>query len=208
MFSRCAHPLVACLLLSASLVLLGGCQTYVNIPAQTGDVASSNINGSNVRNMVGEALRGLRGEMLASGRYEVILPAGATPETYTAVLAIAGEPYTWADARDSTRVVDKLEVRAIRVRGWEGSVDIIRSTDPHTTDAPKQLVTVYLKDYIVGGWASRNIRVWRMNVADALLISSGEPLGQNTSSTPEASQEAVPEDGAATSEEGSSEVQP
>lgn len=182
MFSRCVQLFTASLVLSTALLFTGGCQTYVNIPQQTGDVASSNMNGSNVRNLVGESLRGLRAELLAPGKYQVILPAGATPETYETILAIAGEPYTWADTLGSGNVVDKLEVRAIRVRGWEGSVDIIRSTSPQTPDAPKQLVTVYLKDYIVGGWASRNIRVWRMNVADALLISAGQPVGDGSGS--------------------------
>lgn len=181
MFTRYARLLSLCLTLAVALTFVGGCQTYVNIPHQAGDVASANVNGSKVRKVMGESLRGLRGEALAPGRYEVILPAGATPKTYESVIAAAGEPYTWADAANSTQVVDTLEIRAIRVRGWEAAVDIIRSTQPGDAAAPRQLVTVYLKDYVIGGWASRRVRVWRMNVADALLISAGQPLDDASS---------------------------
>jgi hypothetical protein len=184
---------VTVVLAFVGLLCLPGCQTYVNIPAQTGDVASANVNGSNVRNILGEALRGMRGELLKPGRYQIILPAGATPETYNEVLTVAGEPYTWANSPDSASVVDKLEIRSIRVRGWEASVDVIRSSDPSNTDAPRQLVTIYLKQYVVGGWSAQRVRIWRLNVQDALLISSGDPVGEESKAktNPEANPPAV-----------------
>src|SRR5690606_28065860 len=104
----------------------------------------------------------------AAGTYQVILPNGSTPMTYDDVIRMAGDQFTWADAKGSNNVVDQLEVRSIRIRGFSASVDIIRSSQPGDPQAPRQLVTVYLKNYIIGGWGTQSVRVWRMNVADAL----------------------------------------
>lgn len=168
--------ILAAVVSASSLLGLAACQTYVNIPAQTGDVASADANGSNVRNLIGESLRGLRPEALAPGKYQVLLPAGSTRDTYQDVMKIAGDHFTWADSPGSGNVVDQLEIRAIRIRALNASVDIIRSTQPGNADAPRQLVTVYLKRYLVGGWGTQRVRVWRMSVQDALVISAGEPL--------------------------------
>jgi hypothetical protein len=173
---RPTHWVLAAMLMAGAMIALPGCQKYVNIPSQTGDVASANVNGSNVRNVMGQALRGLWVESPTGGPYVVLLPAGATPEAYNDVVAQGGEAYTWADREDAGNAVDTVEIRAVRIRGLKAAVDIVRSSQPGVPDAPKQLVTVYLKQYVIGGWASRQIRVWRMNVADALKQSASDRL--------------------------------
>lgn len=167
------HRAFSAVLLLMTLLAITGCQTYVNIPEQTGDVASTNVNGSQARAVMGEALRGLSDEMLAKGTFLVLLPSGATPGTYDEVVTTGGDMYTWADRADANAVVDQIEIRAVRIRGLKASVDIIRSSQPGDANAPQQLVTIHLERYIVGGWASRQVRVWRMNVAEALRQSSG-----------------------------------
>lgn len=177
MTNRRNTMILAAVLAVGTLFGAVACQQYVNIPAQTGDVASANANGSQVRHVIGESLRGLRPESLAPGTYQIILPNGSTPATYEEVLAIAGERFTWADAKGSGNVVDQLEIRSIRIRGLDATVDIIRSSQPGDKTAPRQLVTVYLKNYVIGGWGTQRVRVWRMSVADALEISAGLELG-------------------------------
>lgn len=184
MTSRHLSIMLAAAVATSTLFGVVACQQYVNIPAQTGDVASANTNGSQVRRLLGESLRGLRSEALREGKYQVILPNGSTPQTYEDVMAIAGENFTWADAKGSGNVVDQLEVRSVRIRGLNASVDVIRSSQPGDMNAPRQLVTVYLRNYVVGGWGTQRVRVWRMSVADALLISAGELLDDNAGSQP------------------------
>lgn len=179
MISRRFSLILAVAVSASALLGLTACQTYVNIPAQTGDIASADANGTNVRNLLGEALRGLRPESLTPGKYQVILPAGSTPDTYQYIINASGDQFTWADQADSGNVVDQLEIRSIRIRGLEAEVDIIRSSHPGDAQAPRQLVTVYLKRYLVGGWGTQRVRVWRMSVSDALL-RAGQPDGQQS----------------------------
>jgi hypothetical protein len=155
-----------CMLLLAVAMMAGGCGAmYVNIPRQPGDVASHDVDDPSVRAVSAEALRAAIADRRVS-QVNVILPAGMQPASVEQVLDRVGKEAPW-QAHHNAPELPSFEVRQVRVRGWRAQVDVIR---PASADH-RELVTVHLRRYPVGGWAATQLYLWRIPVDEALRES-------------------------------------
>ena len=138
---------------------LGGCATYVNIPAQPGLPAVNNANDGTVQRISLAALQHVVLDSDVDEPYRVQLVDGSSDHTYNYVVARLPR-----GARPAPFVTDGplFTVAAIRVRGVEGQVDITRPVP----GGGRQLVTVYCK-YYFDGWHARKIRPWQVPVGQA-----------------------------------------
>lgn len=158
--------------LSAALVcglILTGCTTWVNIPAQRGDMASHDPNNSTVRKVVAAALKHVIVEGVAASPYAIELPRHTRASTYQKVLAalpVGGMPLP--EVTDAH--VPVFRVKQIQVRALSAQVDLI----PPPVEGSAQLMTVYLKGDMHGWYATRS-HLWRMPVIDALRMSRPMP---------------------------------
>lgn len=136
----------------------GGCATtaaYVNIPAQAGDVARSSPNAENVRAVQAAALTALIEDRPIEGPTRLLLPGGADALTHAEVVRRVGPPFVSPRQADE-QAVNTVEVQAVRIRGMDAEVDILRPTR-----GMQQLATVRLKYDPISGWHGRSIRYWR-----------------------------------------------
>ncbi|MBL4700349.1 MAG: hypothetical protein JKX85_03745 [Phycisphaeraceae bacterium] len=158
---------------------LGGCSPYVNIPGQRGDtLATHNPNSKYIQQAIVVALKAVTMYRPVEGNYQVILPEGTDPATYALLLPQLGDQAMWSS--DGMRQVQTVyEVKALRIRGADGEVDIVRPASGLAADGTQQLVTVDLKYYIPGGWGHTRLRVWKASVEDALR-QTASPSAQTT----------------------------
>lgn len=115
---------VAALALAACV--LPACQqnlAYINIPADHGDVAINDPNGSNVAHLEAISLKAVRKDASAKGPVTVLLPAGSHYTTYQRVVALAGDGFVLPDTAPAGTPV--YEVRAIHTRNADGRVDVV-----------------------------------------------------------------------------------
>ena len=157
----CRVPVLTALI-TASFVLLG-CQgpSYVNIPAESGDVAFHSPNGRTVRAVVAEAIDGIVTQTPLDGPVALSLPTGAEALTYEAVAAVTGSnviPATPDDEGAATTA--QVRVTQVRVRGYKGEVDAVRAKP----GGAEQLVTVYLTWNAFSDWGVDRIRAWNIRV--------------------------------------------
>jgi hypothetical protein len=158
--------------LSAALfcgLILAGCTTWVNIPAQRGDMASHDPNNATVREVVAAALKHAIVEGVAPAPYAIELPRYTRASTYQKVLAslpVGGMPLP--EATEASLPV--FRIKQIQVRGLTAQVDLI----PPPVEGSAQLMTVYLKGDVHGWYATRS-HLWRMPVIDALRMSRPMP---------------------------------
>ncbi len=147
--------------------MLTGCFTaapYVNIPGQPGDnFARKDPNARNVRDVLAVALADLQTRYPLEGRVLLELPEGSNELTYADVVARAGNgliaPF---DGGEASTVV---QVTSVRLRGFRGSVDVIR---PGRTGV-RQLVTVDLKYDAAKGWSATDTRFLNAPINDETL---------------------------------------
>ena len=158
-------------------LLLTGCSTYVNIPGQTGDVASNDPNSESIAVVQAKALRMVIDESKPA-KYVFALPAGTNSKTYALVQEDLGDPASSTPPGPGTQDVVEgaagaptLEVKQILVRGWYAQVDVVKPSDPNNLNAPKQLVTAYLKYAPFDGWYAQEVRTWQFPVDEALKRS-------------------------------------
>ena len=182
-------------LLALLCLTLTSCSTYVNIPAQTGDVAQNNPNVTDVVTVQAVALRAVYDDRPPPGKFQVVLPTGSTPQTYQRVIAALGDQATWthpgtktdidvtdgdkqptdADARAALQKLPTLAVRQVLIRGWYATVDIARPVNLAQPESPAELVTANLRWFFFDGWYVQGpVRVWRIPVEDALKRSRAE----------------------------------
>ncbi|MEX1015204.1 MAG: hypothetical protein WDZ31_00555 [Phycisphaeraceae bacterium] len=142
-----------------SAALLAGCAPqYVNIPEQAGDVASSNVNATNVRNLEAQALRAVLEDRPVEGPVGITLPQGTDPLTYAAVASAVGDDVL--TPMDDVEPASMLTVEQVRIRGTRAEVDVVR---PRGTEG-RQYVTVYLDRNAFSGWTVDRIRPWQGQV--------------------------------------------
>ena len=171
----------------SGVMLLGGiaCSTnpgWVNIPAERGDVASSDPNTENVRQIVQKAVQASLEYESIRGPYELVLPERATPETYAVLtyrlgadavipsnvpavpldeqgkpIPQEGEPLEAVDPI-SLGEFPALRVSAVRVRGRRGEVDLVR---PETSLS--RLHEIDLEWEAGFGWFAKKVRPWRID---------------------------------------------
>ncbi|MCX5659526.1 MAG: hypothetical protein NTW19_07355 [Planctomycetota bacterium] len=172
---------------------LGGCATYVNIPAIGGDgVAAHDTNWNYVADAMAAATNAVVADHPINKPFIVLLPKGSTVMTYNRVLPQLGEHATWLGpeltgaatapakgAKSDAEVivpppavmpVDRpvLDVNQVRIRGWTAQIDIVRPFDYDQPEGVKQVVTAYMKWDPVSHWQIEQLRVWRTSVETAL----------------------------------------
>lgn len=144
--------------LALMLPLLPGCNApYVNIPEQTGDVASANPNTSSVRDVTVASFERVLLDRDVPMPVRVELPAGSDSLTYAAVAARLDEFDVLTPADQEIEPASHLVLEGVRIRGWNAEVDVRRPA----TGGAEQMVTVYLRRSPFTGWAVEYTRPWR-----------------------------------------------
>jgi hypothetical protein len=162
------HTLRALVALLIITVGLSACTPYVNIPGQRGDtLATHNPNSKSIQEAVVTALKAVITYRPVDGNYQVILPQGTDPQTYAKLLPQLGDQAMWS-SDGMPQDLPIYEVKAIRIRGADGEVDIARPATGMPDGRTRQLVTVDLKYYVPGGWGHTRIRVWKASVEDEM----------------------------------------
>lgn len=149
--------LVACVLLTAC-----SSPTYINVPRAEGDVAFNDPNGKTVRRIEQSALAAVLADRAILGDVAVRFPEGTTELTAITIVAELSEN-VFPEGQTPTGEYTLVEVRAVRVRGGTGEVDIVR---PGTT-RDRELVTVTMKWRALEGWVAGRMRVWGFSVEQA-----------------------------------------
>jgi len=161
-------------LLWVVLAIVGvGCTTYVNIPAQTGDLATHNPNDLTVRTILGEALSKVAKEYPFEGSFAILLPEQTTDTTYREVASMVGSQALWPGNPERSDL-PTLEVKRIAIRRQEARVDIIRPTDHGQPDSRLQLITATLHWHPMKGWVVQRLRPWRISIEQALARTIDE----------------------------------
>jgi hypothetical protein len=145
----------------------------VNIPAESGDVASHDPNLKTVLSLELQALRGVNDSLDPSESPFVILPKGTGPAGYEAIVPQVAPKASWSTAAPPAGSL-VLEVRQVRVRGTYAQADVIRPANVAQPEGPREVVTVYLHYDLVFGWHVERLRPWRIGVDDALVQSARE----------------------------------
>ena len=161
-------------LLLVWIALLCGCTNYVNIPAQPGDVAGHNPNRHVVRVVLSESLQAVLKKHPFEGPFAILLPETTSTKTYDFVASKTSKQAVWPGNKTRSDL-PILEVKQLRIRGQDASVDIVRATTAHLeSGSPNQVVTVDLKWHPLQGWLTQRIRGWRLAVDDVLRTSRDE----------------------------------
>ena len=162
----------------------GGCATYVNVPAQSGDVAQNDPNYETVTQVEATAVMAVLQDKPVPGLVTLDLPAGTRPEGYQTVIKGLPEGVT-AEKAEGRPVVS---VRQVRVRGWYAQADVVH---PGTrADDPPHLVTVSMRWEWFKGWQPQHLKHWRIPVDDALKQSRVEAEHEINPNAPEPNKEA------------------
>ena len=141
------------------LTIVVGCSPYpyVNVPPLQGDVARHNVDANSIRTIVVPAVIAVVAQDPPAGPYVVKLPESAEKLTYPAILPRIGDNANPPFAEDLPEDAPVYEVASIRIRGFDGQVDIVRPG----TYGGQQLVTVYLRNPPFSDWNVERVRVWR-----------------------------------------------
>lgn len=172
------------LLLAAMLISLSlpACSPYTNIPAENGDLASSNPNTKPVRGVaIASIQKALEAQPLGSPYY-VAMPPRTTPETYALIVHALGSdaliptnvPVVEIDENGKPVKTEEelapiqspvvlgdfpaVEVRSVYIRGANAKVDIVRPSN-----SGRRLSTVDLVWEAGFGWSAVSIRAWRVD---------------------------------------------
>jgi hypothetical protein len=151
-------------------VLLAGCATWVNIPAEPGDLASHDPNLETVLKIDLQAVRAVLNTIDPEAPVHIILPPGTVPLGYEAVVPKVNEKAAWSVNPPPPGAL-VLEVRQVRVRGSFAQADVIAPADPTQRNGPKIVNTVYLHYDVIAGWDVTQVRAWPISV-DAALVKS------------------------------------
>lgn len=144
-------------MIAALALVVPACSSpYVNIPAQSGDVASANPNTQAVREVQIQALATVIERENLPGPVRIELPRGSDGLTYAAVASRLGEAVV-TPADDDVEAATVLVVEQIRIRGWDAQVDVLKPA----TGNVQQVVTVYLRNAPTAGWTVERTRTWR-----------------------------------------------
>lgn len=149
---------------------ISGCSSYVNLPAQPGDMASHNPNDATVRDVVGEALSAVVKQYPFEGTFAILLPEKTTADTYEVITTKAGKNAVWPGNK-SRNELPVLEVKRVQVRSQAARVDITRPVGTGLASGEEQVVTVDLKWNPFRGWVAQRVQPWRMSVDNAMRVS-------------------------------------
>ncbi len=147
-----------------------GCSSYVNIPAQPGDLASHNPNMGSVQQVITEALDAVLKQNPIDNKFALLLPEETTAKTYAAVVSKLDKNASWPGNK-SRNEISVIEVRKILIRGVEARVDIIQPIDP-ANPAIEQVVSAKLQWHPFKGWVTQRLHKWRLSLEDAMPLSA------------------------------------
>ena len=144
--------------LAALMLSLAACQPYVNIPPQEADTASHDPNGKAVREVLSLAITAAIEDAGITSPVQVMLPPNTNKLTYAAVLdGIGDQAVSPFDDEMSQQTQGVVSAKGVRIRAARAEVDVARPVG----DGVNQLVTVYLKWEVLGGWRAQRVHVWR-----------------------------------------------
>ena len=143
------------MLIGLTVLTLCGCNpyTYINVPAQDGDLARHNPNSAAVRELCSVALNAILDEQPVDGDVKIMLPEGSSILSYEIVLPTVSDRALAHDHDAQQLPAETLAVRAVRARGTKAQVDIARSDRTG-------LSTVYLHYSPVSSWRADRIHHW------------------------------------------------
>lgn len=152
-----------------SLVLLPGCASYVNIPADSQkDIAINTIDAPPTPVLIGAALEyALRDYPPSSRPFAIKLPLPASDRTWSHALGTRPNSRRYDEAQPDMPVYD---VRTIRIRGNDAFVDIVLPTSRDN----RPVLEVHLQGGI-SGWTVVSARRWGTSV----LKEEIRPLPEN-----------------------------
>jgi hypothetical protein len=155
--------------LLAAVICLGGCATYVNIPAQHGDLASHNPNDVNVKDVEIAAIRyALDRNRVVEQPVALMLPAGTSDRGFEWIVSKLDAPVH----RYGSAPPDALlyRVAQVQVRALRAQVDIVQPGPAGS----RQLLSTYLKRDLEGWYVYRDY-LWQIPVDEALYIARPAP---------------------------------
>lgn len=157
--------------LALVILALPACNApYVNIPAQTGDVASANPNTSSVRDVTVASFERVLEARDVPMPVRIELPPGSDSLTYAGVAARLGKYDVLTPADEEVEPASYLVLEQVRIRGWNAEVDVRRPV----AGGAQQTVTIYLRRSPFTGWTVEYTRPWRGAVAPNGARRGGE----------------------------------
>ena len=151
--------------------MLGGCSTYINIPAHSGDVARNDPNLPAIREVAIAALEGMFREEPIEINYQILLPRGTSAAQYNVLLRELNDELAMWSIKGPRDGVAHIVFRQMRVRGWYAQADIVRPASFRQIDGPRQLATIWLQWYPFTGWTYKRMYLWSLGVEEALRES-------------------------------------
>lgn len=139
-----------------------GCTSYVNIPAQDGDIAIHNPNNETFRRAATVALKRMLAKYPPNGHYMLEMPAGTSDWTYKWVMNRLPQPQE--DAPTDIQL-PLYSLKQARLRNSRAEMDIV-----HPTVEGPRLTTVFL-EWDPWGWHIKRERIWRVSIEDALILA-------------------------------------
>lgn len=151
------HHLWVWVFLSTGIAVAGCGSPYVNIPPQSGDLATHSPNSKNVLQVLTAVMGTLIDQMSVDGPVAVILPAGASELSHVDVAAHIGEPAVSIHKQERLKAIVTVEATEVRIRGLRAEVDVLT----RGLGGPGDLKTAYLAWRPVSGWQVTHVRTWR-----------------------------------------------
>ena len=162
------------LTIAVSLTVGCGGPANVNVPGFKGDIAINDPNAEAVKRAEVAAVRYTLERRPITGGFTLQLPEGTLDETYTEVLPAIGA----GAVKDPSPELPTVEVRAIRLRGSTGQVDLVRP------DAVGRRLHVVDLTYEFGhGWAGVSSRPYAID-PDTMPEPLVEPPSTQPASPP------------------------
>ena len=167
-------------ILSAAALLaafgLTACQqslAYINIPADKGGVAASQVNGSTVAHLEAVAIAAVRAHAHAKGSATVLLPDGSEYKQYQKVVALLGADFVMPDAAAAGTPV--YEARTLRARSSEAEVEVVSTGEIRALDSA--VAHLEFRTELEGiGWKPDYVETSRVVPAPAAHKAPAKPV--------------------------------
>ena len=149
--------------LTVPMLFTSGCATYVNIPAQEGDVAWHSPNNPSVIQVQTAALKAVADDWKLQEAFAVKALPDTAPDEYAAMLPKISDHATG----DPTDQGLRLQVKRLNIRGSTAMADILAVPVGQTA----QLITVYLNWRLFDGWYAKRMKVWKIDALRPQTVS-------------------------------------
>lgn len=147
-------------------VAVAGCDPYVNIPGQPGNLADDSANDLGVQEAIARSLRYAMRHDPPAGEIAVKLPEGTRSSSYSKIFMELGSGRRLEDADAASPVYDVISVQ---IRGTDGQVDLVPPVS--MTGGVARVQSVYLRHKLLG-WQAHRQKLWNMPVPDAMALAN------------------------------------